>query len=185
MALGGPPQVHAYRVPGDSASTATRVLNAGGGAPSEIDQASGGDDPVVWVAVCGDRITPDDAEIVDRFTGMPCILCFMSAVLASDVPSVSRAQVEGMPSAGQAPAQPSTQDLGVAEVRRTIQFAPSWRERVVHLAYSGTTQADYEGGKVVLGFCGQIGWGPNERPPEGWQLCEECYAIANDRNGES
>ncbi len=90
-----------------------------------------------------------------------------------------------MPSARRVPAEPAAQDLGGAVAGRTIRFAPSWRERVVHLAYSDAQQADYEGKKIVLGFCGQIGWGPNEHPPERWELCEECHAIANTKNGES
>ncbi|MBB5159662.1 hypothetical protein [Saccharopolyspora phatthalungensis] len=184
-ALGGPPQVHAYRVPDETSSATTRTVDASGDAPGEVNRVSGSGDPVVWVAVCGDRITRDDTEIVGRFTGAPCMTCFMSAVLASDVPSKSRAEAEGMPPAPQSLAKPAAQDLGVTAARRSIRFAPSWRECVVHLAYSDATQADYEGRKVVLGFCGQIGWGPDEHPPEGWESCEECHAIANTKKGES
>ncbi|MEV0050688.1 DUF3039 domain-containing protein [Saccharopolyspora shandongensis] len=34
------------------------------------------------------------------------------------------------------------------------------------------------GGTVVSGLCGEIGWGPDERPPDGWPMCSECIEIA-------
>lgn len=64
-----------------------------------------------------------------------------------------------------------------------LLYAPSWRERVVHYAHSKAPMQKYgRSGTVVAGLCGEIGWGPHTRPPDGWPMCEECIEIASEEN---
>ncbi|MFI0465746.1 MULTISPECIES: DUF3039 domain-containing protein [Saccharopolyspora] len=143
-----PPEVHAYRV-----------------------------DHLVWVSPCGDRLAPDEAEIVEPFTGNPCPTCLMFAALTSEAPPVARAELESAPSSRELLAA-SPADVIVESSGVMLLYAPSWRERVVHWAKPNESTKPYGGGTVVSGLCGEIGWGPDERPPDGWPMCSECIEIA-------
>lgn len=68
-ARGGPPTVHAYRVP--DGPTSVRV----------------------WKAVCGNELAPHEAEEVPRFTGAPCSICLLATI--GDQPSHERARDVG------------------------------------------------------------------------------------------
>ncbi len=133
---GETPEVHAYRVPDDNGA------------------------PVVWVAPCGDRIKPDEAELVEPFTGVPCSACGVIAALASTV--------ENVPELPAAPDAELVDDSGL--------FAISWRERVVHRVGGDAARAELDGRSLVMGLCGFLGWGPVVSVPEGWPVCESCQA---------
>lgn len=147
---------HAYRVPDDGGSAA------------------------VWWAPCGAEIKPDEAEIVATFTGVVCERCWMLAMLASDAPSVTRAELEGAPVRGELP-EASPAGVVVEPAADALMYAPSWRERVVHFAAADAEPLAYEGGTVVIGLCGEIGWGPHEHAPHEWPMCVECVQIAGAR----
>ncbi len=145
-----PPEVHAYRV-----------------------------DHVMWMAPCGDTVNPDEVEIVKPFTGTPCPRCWMLAALATDVPLVSRAELETTPPSPELPAV-SPADVVVESSDAMLLYAPSWRERVVHYAHpKAPTQKYGRSGTVVAGLCGEIGWGPHTRPPVDWPMCSECVQIVS------
>ncbi|WP_263252692.1 DUF3039 domain-containing protein [Saccharopolyspora rosea] len=140
-----PPEVHAYRV-----------------------------GPVGWVSPCGDRLVPDEAEIVDALTGNPCPTCLVLAALASDVPPLARSELESASDRE----FPSAFPAAVRTAGSMLRYAPSWRERVVHWAKRDAPTKPYGSGTVVPGLCGEIGWGPDERPPGGWPMCAACTEIA-------
>lgn len=128
-----PPEVHAYM-------------------RSEVDSS-------VWLAPCGSRITPDDAEIVQSFTGVPCSACGVIAALAT----------------------PSTTTVGTEDavlIDESGRFGLSWRERVVHAVADDSMRAELGGRSLVMGMCGFIGWGPVASKPAGWHHCPECRGLA-------
>lgn len=149
---GGPPEVHAYRVPDDDGS------------------------PAVWRAPCGDVVKPDEVEIVAASTGNPCPRCLILAALASDAPPVGRTELEG-PLAPQPP-EVLPADVVIEPAVVPLMYAPSWREQVFHFAEPGAERRPYQGGTVVVGLCGGIGWGPHEHAPNDWPMCAECIQIA-------
>lgn len=139
----GPQEVHAYRVPTD-------------GSP--------------WRAVCGARITPDRAEIVPHYTGLPGGQCSLGAALAADVPPVSRTELHGRPPA------PSTATAG---------FSLSWRARLVHLVPAGAPTTELDGGTLALGRCGGLGWGPIPTKPALWPTCPACAEQAPETHPDA
>ncbi|MFI0468673.1 hypothetical protein ACH347_31725 [Saccharopolyspora sp. 5N102] len=138
-----------------------------------------GSDPAVWIAVCGDRITSDEAEIIGHFTGTPCMTCFMAAALTCDAP-IMPAELEIAPAVflRELP-EVSPTEVRVAKTGAMLMYAPSWRERVIHYVNPNEPTANYENGTVVLGICGEIGWGPYGRPPENWPMHDACLSIAS------
>lgn len=171
--LGGPPEVHAYRVPSTS-----DVTTETGDAP--VLQG----DPFMWVSPCGFRVKPDEVEIVDSFTGAPCMACFMAAAMASDVAPVTRDELVWPPEPEPSP-QP-VPEIGERLSEAVVRVAPdlvslSWRGKVVHRVTTDAPRTELDGRPLVIGFCGGLGWGPYDSAPDGWDPCAECDQIAGGR----
>ncbi|MGI8310093.1 DUF3039 domain-containing protein [Saccharopolyspora hattusasensis] len=151
-----PREVHAYRVPADNGAAA------------------------IWRAPCGDEVKPDEVEPVPAFTGTPCVDCFILAVLGSDAPPVSRNEFERAPQRTELSPEPMASVVKSSST--LLLYAPSWREEVVHWAKPNEPTKPFGKGTVVPGLCGAIGWGPRERPPDGWPMCSECVEIASEES---
>ncbi|MFD0919482.1 DUF3039 domain-containing protein [Saccharopolyspora rosea] len=133
-----------------------------------------GDSATTWRAVCGAIARPGEVERVNALTGNPCPTCLVLAALASDVPPLARSELESASDRE----FPSAFPAAVRTAGSMLRYAPSWRERVVHWAKPDAPTKPYGSGTVVPGLCGEIGWGPDERPPGGWPMCAACTEIA-------
>ncbi|MBE9376113.1 hypothetical protein IQ251_16805 [Saccharopolyspora sp. HNM0983] len=135
-----------------------------------------GDGP--WSAVCGVQVAPGDVEVVDAFTGAPCLVCALSGATVSAAPAVPREEMDGPPVELNAipvlpdePAEPA-----VAGAPAEVLFALSWREQVIHRATADAPRVPLQGRTLVLGVCGVLGWGPLHAVPDtgGWEHCPDC-----------
>lgn len=175
--LGGPPEVHAYRVP-DPPDAATETEHA----PARRDE------PEIWSSACGQWAKSNELEIVESFTGSPCMTCFMSAVMASDVAPVTREELEAPPERA-LEAWPvhefesESPDAVVVEVVAgpSSGYALSWRGRVVHRVAADAPRTELDGHPLVLGYCGALGWGPYESAPDEWEPCASCDQSTGGR----
>lgn len=156
---GGPPTVHAFRQPG------------------ERDE---------WSAVCGTRARADEIEVVESFTGAPCMACALAASTANAAPAVSRDDLEQPPvelteiealSGGAAP------ETKIESVPDDVVFLLSWREQMVHQADIDAPRTPFNGRTLVLALCGVLGWGPLDSVPHAdrWERCAECAGLAGMR----
>ena len=135
----GPPEVHAYRI------------------SEKADEA--------WESACGVQLAPRDAEIVDRFTGVPCLSCYLTAIMAADVTPITRTELE-----------PPTRTVELSNgAPFPAEYAASWRERVVHLIATEAPRTELDDEPVIMGRCGSLGW-PSTKPA-GWDLCPECTQL--------
>lgn len=171
--LDGPPEVHAYRVSVDELSAVSGDLSAATDAPGEPGS--------MWVAVCGNKLSRGEAEIVERYAGAPCMSCMMAAIMASDVAPLSRADVETPPALPPAPPgvelDPASPEPSALPATPTPMYAASWRERVVHIVEPGAPVKEVDGRTLVMGACGGIGWPCNK--PKTWEVCPECKAATS------
>ncbi|WP_190816992.1 DUF3039 domain-containing protein [Saccharopolyspora pogona] len=119
--------------------------------------------PAFWIAVCGDRLAPGDAELVETYGGTPCTTCYLALISASAIASVGRTEEFSPP---------------VIEMPSESGFAISWRERLVHRVTVDSPRKEFGGRQIVAGLCGHLGWGPVENAPTRWPVCTECDEIA-------
>lgn len=124
-------------------------------------------DALVWYSVCGGRVKPDELEVVERFTGVPCVACSIHAALDS----------KSEPPALEEPPVVVDDDGG--------RFSISWRERVVHRIRDDSPRIKLDGRTVVAGLCAGLGWGPVANPPVGWSVCSDCADIEASEGQES
>lgn len=160
---------------------------ADSGAPSAVHAFPDPTGSESWSAVCGMQMQPGDMDIVDGFTGAPCVVCALSAAAVSAAPALSRDEVEGPPIELDVVPQPRI-DPGepiVVGAPDELLFALSWRELVVHRTTPGAPQVSYQDRVLVLATCGALGWGPLSRAPDSdeWVRCAECAQVPDDRSG--
>lgn len=124
----------------------------------------------MWRAVCGNEITPQEAEEVSRFIGAPCSPCLLAAIGNGRDARVDTAARTRM---GTYPAY--------APISPTGWYAVAlWDERKVHFVAADATRGHLEGREVVQALCGHLGWGPlaPESVPRRWPRCAECQSFA-------
>lgn len=159
-----PPSVHVWRIAADGTETC-------------------------WSA-CGVSASFGALEHVDRFTGAPCLICWLSAISATDIGE----QPVDQTSAGQEPvdqrvaaAAPSRRpEPGVARAEvtayaqgRTYAYTPDLGDdEVVHLADPHGIRAHRADIPVVQAMCGHVGRGLLEHAPDGAIVCDECAEAA-------
>lgn len=136
-----PPSVHAYRVPDDHVSVP------------------------VWRAVCGHELKPEEAEQVPQFTGAPCSLCLMFAIVddqyTHQIETSERARFPTYP-------------VGQAVSPNGRYAVALWGQRESHLVATGAPRSQLDGRDVVMALCGHLAWGPLRTAPPGWPVCAEC-----------
>ncbi|MGI8306088.1 hypothetical protein [Saccharopolyspora hattusasensis] len=160
--LSGPPEVHVYQV-ADTSTTEQALAGETGRVQTGTENGRS-----IWIAVCGDRLAPGDAELVETYGGAPCAACYLALAAVSTVASVDRSgEFSSL----------------VTEVPSESGFSISWRERLVHRVTVESPRREFDGRQVVAGLCGRLGWGPVENAPAGWPVCVECDDIAQQQEG--
>ncbi|CAM00201.1 hypothetical protein A8924_1263 [Saccharopolyspora erythraea NRRL 2338] len=139
-----------------------------------------GDPPTTLHAICGHELVAADAEQVDRFTGMPCMMCVLAAFgrvnCAAEPPPD---QTDPLASKPRAPLSTvGAGGLSAAKPGRFVYGVALRGDRASHLVAPEAVSGRLDNRSVVQTLCCHLAWGPSMKPVDGWPICGECTKIA-------